>query len=206
AAGRASPLVSSVSSPGQPPVPLIAREYLAARAASLPDLGGEPSRREAAPGQVAVRAQDVEHLRRRGALHPRAQRLEPAAQSGPALRAVELVGEAEDRLLLERDLALRAAADGTDDERAPERLVQLVLRNRDVTAADPRGRDPALDLPEPLEEVEPAAVCVRGFRGPGTPSRPWTRRRSRPAAARQRPSASRDRSSTCRGSRTSLRG
>ena len=119
--------------------------------------------------RVAVREQRVERLGG-AATEPIAQRIELVQQREPSLGRVELLGEPFDRVLVERHLALRAAADRADDDRPPQRLVQLLLGDRQRPTRAPRERHAALDLPEPLEEVEPLLLIVRGSRGPGTPS------------------------------------
>jgi hypothetical protein len=100
------------------------------------------------------------------------ERLQPAPKFFTPLGSIELVGEPNDGLFVECHLSLRTAADGSHDEGASDRLVQLVFGNLDIYARYQGGRDPPLDLPEPAEEVEPAVVCLRGFRGPRTPSSP----------------------------------
>src|SRR5262245_37214032 len=145
-------------------------EYPSGRAALQTELGGDQSGGEAPPGETAVGEQRVDRLQRLRAERAGAQLFDGHEQLLAARRRVELVGEPYDRVLVDADLALRAAFDRADDERAPQRLVQPFLRNRHRLPRRPRNRDAALDLPEFLEEAEPLAVRVRGCRGPGTPS------------------------------------
>jgi hypothetical protein len=56
---------------------------------------------------------------------------------------------------------VRIAANGADDDGAPQRAVQLLDVELDFRARDEADRRPALDLPERVEEVEPLVEVGR---------------------------------------------
>jgi XdhC and CoxI family len=113
------------------------------------DRTGEGLPREVAVGQEPCqRAFDEREARRR-----RAQGNQPFQDVCPPGRRVEVRGEGGDRAAVQLELAPRVSARREQEQRAPQRAVQLVLGQLEIRAGDERDRHDALVLASAREHL-----------------------------------------------------
>jgi hypothetical protein len=89
------------------------------------------------PGEVEVAGQEDDRLAHvRQVARAQRERVEPGGEAAAPLLAPEVGRERLDGAIVDAELPVRVAAGGEQQERAPARLVQLVVGEADAVARD----------------------------------------------------------------------